>query len=479
MATFHADVDPEMQLRVLGCGGDVEIAGHEGTTIDVTGEESLEPYLQHEDNTVTINGHPTSLRIALPRRASVELSGIGGDVTVRSVGELGAYTMTKLRAHSVGGDARLADVAEIELEAIGGDVMIGQSGEAASGASATVKIGHIGGDFRIDRADYLSIRAVGGDAEIGRIERVGQLGHIGGDLKVTLGGSVEGEIRSIVGGDVKLRMPQQPDLTLVAVVGGHLSGSGEEWNIRRGAGRHRLIFGEGRSRMHLMIGGDLEVKGSAAPQQATGFAGHHGEGSADWQDIRGTMEGFGDEMRGFARELEEMGRTLARDLSNLGREIAREVRVAGRETMRDAARGYKAGRYGPGRWPGGPQGGDFGFDPEQIERLKREARAAAAGGISRAQEAIEQALQHWQQSRPGRPTPPRPPAAPPRPPSPSGYTGQTVRIEREEPEAAQTEAAQPANRDAERLAILRMVHEGRLSPDEAEMLLRGLEDRAA
>jgi hypothetical protein len=40
------------------------------------------------------------------------------------------------------------------------------------------------------------------------------------------------------------------------------------------------------------------------------------------------------------------------------------------------------------------------------------------------------------------------------------------------------QASQPVDRDAERLAILRMVHEGRLAPDEAEMLLRGLDGRS-
>ena len=70
----------------------------------------------------------------------------------------------------------------------------------------------------------------------------------------------------------------------------------------------------------------------------------------------------------------------------------------------------------------------------------------------------------------------------PRPPQPP-YTGQTVRIDREPDQAQQaqqtetTSSTQSADRDAQRLAILRMVHEGRLAPDEAEMLLRGLESR--
>lgn len=499
MATFHLEVQPDMHLRVFGCGGDVRVSGHDQTTIEVNddGGESLERYLRQEGNTITILGYPSDLQIALPHQASVELNGIGGDVEVRAVGDLGARAMAKLSAHGIGGDVRVADVAQIDLESIGGDATIEHKGDGTE-ANQFVKAGRVGGDFTIRRAAQLSLHVVGGDANLGQVDRLQSLGHIGGDLNLTLG-SLEGNIRTIVGGDAKLDLSEAAQLTLVATVGGDLNASGEEWKLRRGAGRHHLVFGEGGSELQLMIGGDLRVRGGSAPQQATGFAGHHGEGSADWQDFRGTMEGFGEDMRGFGRDLEEMGRTLARDLSNLGRDIAREVRIAGRESLRDAARGYRTGRGGFSRGPG--QHGDFGFDPEQVERLKREARAAAASGIARAQEAVEQALQQWQGGRGpgGRPVPPQPrgpvtPArgpVPPRPPQPP-FTGQTVRIEREQPaQPAQAEqpqqpqqseqpqqAGQPVDRDAERLAILRMVHEGRLAPDEAEMLLRGLDSRS-
>ncbi|MBV9789610.1 MAG: hypothetical protein JOZ51_15595 [Chloroflexi bacterium] len=498
MATFHLEVQPDMQLRVFGGGGDVRVTGHDHATIEVEtdGDESLERYLRQEGNTITILGYPSDLRITLPHQASVELNGIGGDVEVRAVGgDLGARAMAKLSAHGIGGDVRVADVAQIDLESIGGDATIEHNGDTTD-ANQHVKAGRVGGDFTIRRAAQLSLHVVGGDANLGQVERLESLGHIGGDLNLTLG-NLEGNIRTIVGGDVKLDLSDAAQLTLVATVGGDVNAAGEEWNLRRGAGRHRLVFGEGGSELQLMIGGDLRVRGGSAPQQATGFAGHHGEGSADWQDFRGTMEDFGQDMRGFGKDLEEMGRTLARDLSNLGRDIAREVRIAGRESLRDAARGYRAGRGGPGRGYG--QQGDFGFDPEQIERIKREARAAAVGGIARAQEAVEQALQQWQQGGrgpggrqvPPQPRGPVPPArgpVPPRPPQPP-FTGQTVRIEREHEEQAQqpeqaqpaeqqASASQPANRDAERLAILRMVHEGRLAPDEAEMLLRGLDGRS-
>jgi hypothetical protein len=53
------------------------------------------------------------------------------------------------------------------------------------------------------------------------------------------------------------------------------------------------------------------------------------------------------------------------------------------------------------------------------------------------------------------------------------YTGQTVRIERATPAPERS----PEEVTAEKLAILRMVSEGRLGVDEAEVMLRALEGR--
>jgi hypothetical protein len=285
---------------------------------------------------------------------------------------------------------------------------------------------------------------------------------------------------------VELRLPSEVNLNLVAMVGGDLEGRGDDWNVNGEAGRHELVFGEGRNHMALTVGGDLDIRGGTAPQEASSsFA--YGKKRNKAQD---PMNDFGEELRGLGRELEEMGRSLAKDLSSLGRDIAREVRVAGRETMR----GMKSD-FGPRGWGQRPRvrfnEQEFHLDPEQVERIKREARAAAASGVARAQEAVERALHQWQQGavprRPNAPRPPTPPTAPTPPSTPpvgQVYTGQTIRMEGQ-PESGSSEAGTRdarANRttdlDAERLAILRMVHEGRLGPDEAELLLRGLEDRS-
>lgn len=165
--------------------------------------------------------------------------------------------------------------------------------------------------------------------------------------------------------------------------------------------------------------------------------------------------GIGNEMRRLARDLKAMGRELARDL-------AREVRASTRGTPGPRPRVHV-------QW----NDKAFHFDAEQIDRLTREAREAAASGIARAQEAVERALVNMASANRGwAPSPPRPPEPPRAPGAPAReYTGQTVRIERAAPERSPEEVT------AEKLAILRMVSEGRLGVDEAEVMLRALEGR--
>jgi hypothetical protein len=123
------------------------------------------------------------------------------------------------------------------------------------------------------------------------------------------------------------------------------------------------------------------------------------------------------------------------------------------------------------------------MDPERLERLKEQARKAATEGIVGALEAVEQAIGNL-----GIPKPPKPPV-PPTPPSspPPPTAGQTLRTDTEgvsqsEPSSQQTAAREDVSAtngtepdlEQEREAILRMIAEGRISPEEGDMLLEGL-----
>ncbi|MDZ4719940.1 MAG: hypothetical protein SH847_15930, partial [Roseiflexaceae bacterium] len=143
---------------------------------------------------------------------------------------------------------------------------------------------------------------------------------------------------------------------------------------------------------------------------------------------------------------------------------------------------------------------------ERIERLKTQARQAAAEGVSGALEAVERALAGI--AIPTPPTPPTPPVAPMAPtppvppvppvapvvahtsvsadstlnvpvvadvlidaPQPLPATGVTVKIT---PAMAGEHAAPSASLEEQRATILRLVAEGRITPEEGDLLLESL-----
>ena len=126
---------------------------------------------------------------------------------------------------------------------------------------------------------------------------------------------------------------------------------------------------------------------------------------------------------------------------------------------------------------------EWRMDPERLERLKEQASRAATEGIVGALEAVEQAMSNL--GFPKSPKPPVPPTPPSSPPPPSA--GQAVRTETEgqvqrEPSTQETASNEGAGTnnvtepdlEQEREAILRMIAEGRISPEEGDMLLEGL-----
>ncbi|MGH2507451.1 MAG: SHOCT-like domain-containing protein, partial [Ktedonobacteraceae bacterium] len=95
---------------------------------------------------------------------------------------------------------------------------------------------------------------------------------------------------------------------------------------------------------------------------------------------------------------------------------------------------------------------EWQMNPERFNDLVNRATQAAMEGVTGAMEAVEHAVSNLNMSRPIPPVPPVPPM-PPQPHTPLG----------EQP-----------NVEQEREAILRMIAEGRITPEEGDMLLEGL-----
>lgn len=230
--------------------------------------------------------------------------------------------------------------------------------------------------------------------------------------------------------------------------------------------------------------------------------------------MSGSWSEFGNEMSQLGREMGKLGQDLGRELAsafsgvnwskgpNWGDEISRKVEERVRraqrraeEKARDAERrAGHAGERAP-RVRVRMNDREWQLDPERLERLKEQARKAATEGVSGALEAVERAVSNLRIPTPPKPpTPPSGMTVPPIPPVPpvspvppvtpvSPMSGQANHFEtgsegatrQGNGSAAQNSPdADEPNLEQEREAILRMIAEGRISPEEGDLLLEGL-----
>lgn len=497
MAQLTFDKGSVKRLVVESCRGDIEIEGGDQPQIEINGDRNLSGRVVGQEGDLVLRAHSGDLRIKVGTDTNIAAQRVSGDVTITHVGDVelarvaGGLKLEDVRSARVedtGGDVELnvhdgtADIGrvggDLEIKSVGA-LKVGMVGGdlRAESASAAVNVGRVGGDLTIANAASLQVGGVGGDALLSAIQQFVSLGHVGGDLRLEWSGALTGDVHGVVGGDAQITLPEDANLVVRAIVGGDISGDGlnptpagesyeaEDWAATEEGGSEQgwdslaggelvVTFGEGGPELQLTIGGDLELHGGHVTKST--FSPHISA------SVGGFDFGIGEEMRRFGREMKAMAR-----------EVAREMRTAA--TVPGARPRFHV------------QVNDkaFHFDAEQIDRITREAREAAAEGVARAQEAVERALVNIVSGGRGV-VPPRPPMAPrapyapraarpPVPPRP-GFTGQTVRIERE-PAASAAPARSEEETRAEKLAILQMVSEGRLGIDEAEVMLRALEQR--
>lgn len=464
MANMTFNIGPNGRVVIDGCRGDVRVQGGDRATIEVSGDNTLAGRVSASNGELSIRNYNGDLRILAGPDATISGRRIAGDVSIERAGAVDL--------ESVGGDLSAADVSSIRASEVGGDMR-------ATLRDGSGEIGRVAGDLEVRNASSLQLAAVGGDAELLSIKQLAGLGRIGGDLRLEWSGQLAEEAAGSIGGDAQITVAPEANLVLRAVVGGDITGDGQPptpraeaheaedyaateeggdvhgWDLEGAGGELTMTFGSGGPELQLTIGGDLDIHGGRVTSSSFNGIGRGGFPMGDF--------GLGNEMKRLTRDLRAMGRGLARD-------FAREMRTSTRSVPGGRPRVHV-------------QFNDktFHFDADQIDRLTREAREAAASGIARAQEAVERALVNIASSSraavssPSAPRPPEPPRAPNAPVPVSGYTGNTVRIEREQPAV---EPRRPAEEvQAEKLAILRMVSEGRLGVDEAELMLRALEER--
>jgi hypothetical protein len=444
---------------------------------------------------------------AIDGAQSVNLGSVGGDLTAKDIREALRYANvggdmvfqgshpTTLQGGSIGGDLTLSEANSVQIGEVGGDA-------ALKGIDGALHMGSVGGDAAIkDVRGDLRLGSVGGDAAIQAHGATLNIGSIGGDLALDTIFRPGSVTRINVGGDAEISLPGQLDLTIRATVGGEVSGA----RMTSSGGVSTIVYGEGTARLDLVVGGDLELHTGDAPRTSSSSWGWDEQG-----EFQREMQRLGEEM---GRLGEELGREFSEMFGGKSHRHAERERERAEERLRDAAeRMHEAEqrardaaerhqhRNEAGRVHVRINDREWRFDAERLERLKQQAREAARAGVSGAIEAVERALAGIgappPPPPPGAPNMPPPPGAPNMPPPPPGVpnmppppaTGQTIRIDVEPTvEAAPTvqatssvenstasEPVAPRDTETERAAILQMVAEGRISPEEGDMLLDAL-----
>lgn len=526
-------------VQIDGAGGDVEIGRIDGPVGlhavggSVTVSEAPVLRLQHDHErrrrqTGDLDAHDVAQVEIEALRGDLHVSGattvilgeISGDVQIEADESLryvalggdlqvdGSSSLTVVGG-SVSGDAHISDAKQVQLGDVGGDVHV-------SDVSGRVVIGNTGGDCSIDEVDgEVVVGNVGGDARI-EAQRGSVRGFaIGGDLDLEAPFELEDAATLTVGGDAAITLPDEPNLTISATIGGDLRGA---QRLSGGPGVVTLVYGEGSARLSLVVGGDLHLRGDAAPRTVSMSGGPEAEerfgrmgqdfgrigedfgriGEQIGREVAEAFSGIGtrspERIAEWTRKTEERAERLRERIEAQARRVEERARHAEQRARHAAQRGEHDGRRVFVR----VNDREWVVNQERLERLKRQAEQAAREGIAGAIEAMERALSGLgvQPSRPPVPPVPAPPsaepapaapaaatrppapAAPPAPPAPA--TGVTMRMPSGQPEAAETAETRPAaaaprvNIEEERAAILQMVAEGRISPEEGDMLMDAL-----
>jgi DUF4097 and DUF4098 domain-containing protein YvlB len=516
------DVRGDVELRDIGADASLEYIGAAVSLTDIGGDLQVQKATSLHARG-KIGGDADLQEVPL-----IEIETVGGDVTIHqaetvAVGNVGGDLEISdlrevLRCGNVGGDCELngSSQAEINLGNVGGDleiagallVHLGNTGGDTDihDVQRGMNIGNIGGDA--------SIIGVGGDLKAGRIGADAMLrglgrsihvGGIGGDLDLQAAFAPESRSQLHVGGDARITLPDGANLALQATVGGSVSG--ESISFGGGGSLVRLVYGEGAAHVNLSVGGDLTLRGGGSPQVSSA--------SMPWWEFGQEMAELGQEMARMGQELGEEFKEIFSDLGwtgvvwtdEIGRKVEEQVRRAREKAEHNARKAEERARQAQERaWQAQERARqraergrvrmrinerEWQMNQARLDDLVNRAQQAAMEGVAGAMEAVERAVGNLRGPRPPyppRPGSPPPPPAPPMPPTPSAGgpvpptdfppppSGDFSPHEQQPApgQAAQPESEPAPNLEQEREAILRMIAEGRITPEEGDMLLEGL-----
>ncbi len=407
-----------MQQRAVATTAEPEIFVDVNGDLSLTGSDLNEVFAEADD-TLELTADPAGAQVKLA---------CADNCTVR------VPRRARVTIHHVSGDARpIKDLVQaLAMGDVGGDLVLRQTGP--------VTVGHVGGDVSAKKiAGPLTLASAGGDVSARSVAGPFASGTVGGDLYLR---DVDGGSRGQAGGDVILnldfapgqtyvfsangdiicRVPPAASARLLVRCHGDLNVDVPDAQMQRENGQHLVTLGAGAATVELQANSDVSIS-----DVTTGSSGVAESGDDYGDRLSEQIEAqVAAKMAEIERELNAQFGELNLNLSGLGRMNAQAIAARARRAAETARR--------------------------RQEAVQRKLEAA--------QRKVERAARHAEHADRRRtwgvnftvPTPPRPPT-PPKPP------------------------VDPVSND-ERLAVLRMLEQGKISAADAEKLLAALEGKA-
>jgi hypothetical protein len=486
-------------ITISHVADDLQIQGWDQQTVEITTNREIEQ-LQSEGSTLIISICDDSIALKVPYETTIAVTDVHGEVTIEQVRQVEVNNVTDIKIKHIQNTVQLGTIhGDVDLDEIQGTITLGTihgdltvSGAThiavnQIGSSCTlsnirqdIQLGYIGSDVDISNVGgNVQVNSIGSDANLRNIAGSVNIGSIGSDLHLQ-GHFAAGTVSHVrVGGDATLLLPSEPNLTIHASVGGDISGRSIVSN--RVGNYATLVYGNGSAQLELSVGGDLQLRGDKSPKSSSS------NGESWWND-------FACEMADFTNEMSHLGRDLSSEITQAVNAATASInfdmehntgfsdkqRNAFKKSFNAAKKQQRKAEEKLSRLHVRMNNREWHMNPERIDHLVEQAQRAAKEGVSGALEAVEQALKNLSLSSSFVPQPPMPPTSPTSPTSPAT---QQANDERAQPEVPVAPAAytgpnihteESTTIEQEREAILRMIAEGRITPEEGDMLLEAL-----
>lgn len=416
--------------------------------------QTPEIFVQSVSGDLSVRGWDTPQLAAGNDPDEIEITGSADQIHLSCSDDLDLRLPAESRLHidHVDGDASLKLLEDgLEIDTVAGSLDL----RSIAGAN----ISDIHGNFSAKSVDGdLNVGTVHGNADLKNLQGSCNLGDVQGNLDVQ---NVEGNLNAAAQGNARLRFEQMDGFQCNVTAEGniycylpedasvnlHLASEGEVIKVRLPESsntfrqsQYDLTLGEGEATFSLSAGGVIylfvEMGGfSAGPGETAGAGLPHDFGQQIARQVENQIQS---QMGELTRRLSELDQ-LSERLSQVGlppEETERILDQTRRASERETARTQEKMRRAQ-------------------EKLERKLDAQRRKVEAKAQAADRRNRRSWGFDWPSPPTPPQVPFAPP-PPRPAPVEGAS---------------------EEERLMILRMLEQKKISLEEADRLLSALEGK--